>query len=94
MSRSSWKGKYISRSILRLKSRSGPLKVWSRSSVIPFFLLNKMVHVYNGRLFRKIFITRNCIGYKFGEFAFTRNRLFRSSSKKLQLKNKLIKKRK
>lgn len=94
MSRSNWKGKYISRSVLRLKLRRNPLKVWSRSSVIPFFLLKKTVFVYNGQSFKKVFVTRNRVGYKFGEFAFTRKRLFRLSNKKSGHKEKFKNKKK
>jgi len=47
-------------------------KIWSRSSTIPAVLLNQVVEVYNGKQFKPILITRNKIGYKFGEFVTTR----------------------
>jgi small subunit ribosomal protein S19 len=71
MSRSKWKGMFCNLKFLKLTSKKN-LKIWSRSSSIPFFLLGKIVFVHNGKDFKKIFITREKIGYKFGEFSFTR----------------------
>ncbi len=49
-------------------------KVWSRTSVIPSFLLGATVWVHNGKEFKKVLITEDKIGYKFGEFSTTRKR--------------------
>ncbi len=88
MSRSKWKFHYIHNSILRLvniventnvktktnlKSRKIK-KIWSRSSTIPSFLLGATVWVHNGKEFKKVLITEDKIGYKFGEFSTTRKR--------------------
>jgi len=77
MSRSVWKGFYIYSKVLNLKKN----KVWSRNSVIPFCLLGKKVLVYNGKSFRQIKITREKVGFKFGEFSFTRS-FFKAKIKK------------
>nr|NP_038188.1 ribosomal protein S19 [Synura synuroidea]AAF36954.1 ribosomal protein S19 [Synura synuroidea] len=86
MSRSKWKGKYIPRFLLKknfiLTKKN---KIWSRNSAIPFFLLNKDVFVHNGNSFKKLNISREKIGYKFGEFVFTK-----TTPKKFQQKNKKI----
>ncbi len=73
MSRSKWKFHYIHNSILRLTTRKMK-KVWSRSSTIPSFLLGATVWVHNGKEFKKVIITEDKIGYKFGEFSTTRKR--------------------
>lgn len=83
MSRSKWKFHYIHNSILRLsnildfnnqqKIRKIK-KIWSRSSTIPSFLLGATVWVHNGKEFKKVLITEDKIGYKFGEFSTTRKR--------------------
>jgi ribosomal protein S19 len=85
MSRSLWKGSYISKSIIQtiLKKKSSK-KIWSRSSVIPAGLVNSKVFVHNGKTFYLIRITPENVGYKFGEFCFTRNKGF----KKKKIKKK------
>lgn len=70
MSRSNWKSNFISKSILKKTLK----KVWARSSVIPFSYLNKKVFVHTGKEFRPLFITQDKIGFKFGEFAYTRKK--------------------
>ena len=69
MSRSKWKGPFINKSLLKKKFK---VKVWSRSSTIPYYLIGFSVFVYSGKEFKKIFITREKIGFKFGEFVSTR----------------------
>jgi len=82
MSRSLWKGPFLYFFLLSRKSiiNKSSFKIWSRRSVIPFFLLGKIAQVHNGKVFKKILITREKIGYKFGDFSFTRN-FFRKSKK-------------
>jgi len=55
-------------------------KITSRSSVIPAALLGSVGLVYDGKQFRKVYITEDKIGYKFGEFSYTRKR---NTAKKL-----------
>jgi len=71
MSRSIWKGPFLDNYFFdkNLKKNN---KIWSRRSVIPSFLIGKMVFIYNGKIFKKIFINREKVGYKFGEFCTTR----------------------
>jgi len=78
MSRSIWKGFFIKKSLLKPKNKT--LKIWSRSSCIPFNLVNKAVLVHNGKIFKRIFITREKVGFKFGEFCNTR--IYNKSKKK------------
>jgi small subunit ribosomal protein S19 len=71
MSRSSWKGPFIDKSLL-INVINNNKKIYSRRSIITSNFIGKSVLVYNGKLFKKIFITREKIGFKFGEFCFTR----------------------
>jgi len=86
MSRSKWKGSFIAKFLLKknyiFREKN---KIWARNSIIPFFLLNKSVVVYNGKFFKKLFITREKIGYKFGEFIFTN---FQKNGQNYQKKKK------
>ena len=76
MSRSVWKGNYLNSFFIKNKtiekSKKHVLIIWSRSSVIPYYLVGKFVKVYNGNKFIKIYITLEKVGYKFGEFVYTR----------------------
>ena len=71
MSRSIWKGVFIHHKLNSLPKNLN-LKVWSRASAIPGHLINKVVHIHNGKSFKKLLIKREHIGFKFGELCFTR----------------------
>jgi ribosomal protein S19 len=88
MSRAKWKGLFIEKSIIQLKRTKNKkkLKTYSRASCIPSFLVNQFVLIYDGREFRKCYINREKIGYKFGEFSYSR--------KKNNVKNKFKKTKK
>lgn len=68
MSRSLWKGNFLKKHVLKKKIK----KIWSRSSSIPFKMMGQIISVYNGKEFKKIYVSREKIGYKFGAFSFTR----------------------
>ncbi len=73
MRRSKWKGNFIDNSIIKLSTQNKKqLKVWSRRSVIPAFLIGATVLIYSGKEFKKVKITREKVGFKFGEFSTTR----------------------
>jgi len=73
MRRSKWKGNFIDNSVLKLSfQKKKQLKIWSRRSVIPSFLIGDTVLIYNGKEFKKVKITREKLGFKFGEFSTTR----------------------
>jgi small subunit ribosomal protein S19 len=69
MSRSKWKGPFIQTFLLKNNKKN---YIWSRNSIITTKFLNKNIFVHNGKEFKKIFITREKIGFKFGEFSFTK----------------------
>ena len=75
MSRSKWKGLFLEKSIIQLnKKKKKKLKTYSRSSCIPSFLINKFILIYDGKEFRKCYINREKVGYKFGEFSYSRKK--------------------
>jgi small subunit ribosomal protein S19 len=86
MTRSIWKENVIHTSLLRNSRKNKRIiKVWSRSSVIPQFLQDSTVSVHNGKTFKKLNITREKIGFKFGAFIKTRTK---PGSEKLKKKLK------
>lgn len=87
MSRSIWKGPFISRKLLNFKLLTNKkIKIWDRCSVISSDFIGSYVLVHNGKDFKNLQITREKVGYKFGEFAFTRRKS--SRKEKPQLKKK------
>jgi ribosomal protein S19 len=65
MSRAIWKGNFT-------EVESPKENVWSRKSVIPFSLVGLQVRVHSGKEFKRIYISREKVGFKFGSFVFTR----------------------
>ncbi|AFP84379.1 30S ribosomal protein S19 [Candidatus Carsonella ruddii] len=88
MSRSLKKGVFIHKSIfLKIKNNKlNNIKTWSRSSTIIPDMVGVNINVYNGKIFKKIFIIEEMIGHKLGEFSITRK--FKSHSKKIKQKKK------
>ena len=72
MSRSKWKGPFISiNSLIKEKKLK---KSWSRKETIASNCLNKKVMVYNGQKFIGVFVNSSKLGLKYGEFCFTRKK--------------------
>lgn len=84
MSRSTWKGFFLKKSIFKDINK----KVWSRNASIPFFLLNKKVLIHSGKDFKRVHVDRQKIGYKFGAFVATRTY---TKKKVVKLKKKIKK---
>lgn len=73
MSRSIWKGFYVNRYIGSEKFFKRRKKtIWARNSIVPSTLVGKTVYIHTGKTFVKVLITREKVGFKFGEFAPTR----------------------
>lgn len=74
MKRSIWKGYYISPSLYKkTNSKKKYIKeIWSRKSTVLESFVGKYFFIHNGKEFTKVYITREKVGYKFGEFAPTR----------------------
>jgi small subunit ribosomal protein S19 len=91
MGRASWKGSFVEKfalNKLNVKSNSNYFNIWSRRSVIPSNFISKKVFVYTGNRFKPVFVTRDKIGFKFGEFCMTRNANIKKEIKKKKVKNK------
>lgn len=94
MARAKWKNKFFSfdlwRNIIRLKQNILKKlffkKKFYRSSSIPKCFTNYHIRIYKGNNSKKLLITKNIIGFKFGEFSFTRKPFF--FPKKIIKKNK------
>lgn len=82
MSRSKWKFKCIPTTFKKFKS-----KIWDRDLVIQSSLIGRNLSVYNGSQFFKIKIDKPKVGYKFGEFIYTRKYVKKESFDK-KSKNK------
>jgi len=71
MSRSSWKGPFVDKSLInqiRFKKYYKIFKTKSRNSnIIPFFV-GKNIGIYNGKIFHKITITKEMIGQNWENF--------------------------
>jgi small subunit ribosomal protein S19 len=78
MSRSKWKAPFVNVSLfgkdilLGGNPPSYVKKNKDRKSVITNFLVGKNIYVYNGKTFKKIYISREKVGFKLGIFSFTR----------------------
>lgn len=84
MNRSKWKGRFIKQSLLNLKKKNKKILIWSRYFTIPEFLVGTTCYVYTGKLFRRVLITKDKVGYKFGEFSFTRKFYKTTKIRKIQ----------
>lgn len=82
MKRSVWKGYYISPSLYKktILKKEYVKEIWSRKSTILESFIGKYFFIYNGKNFHKVYITREKVGYKFGDFAQTRK--FNKKTKK------------
>jgi small subunit ribosomal protein S19 len=77
MSRSSKKGPYVDKNLLKkIKAGMGekgkPIKTWARSSMIPPDFVGKYFSIHNGHVFIDVFVTEDMVGHRLGEFAPTR----------------------
>lgn len=78
MPRSLKKGPFVDDHLLKWVDRAkngahkGPIKTWSRRSVIIPDMIGLTFAVHNGKKFIPVFITDNMVGHKLGEFAATR----------------------
>jgi small subunit ribosomal protein S19 len=85
MSRSKWKGNFIEKSLLNKEKN----KLWSRSSTVPESMIGNFVLIHNGKEFKKVLVIREKVGFKFGDFSFTRKYTSKiKSSKIVQTKKK------
>ena len=78
MSRSTWKGPFVEKTLIKKAEKvqqSGKrevIKTWSRRSTIMPDFVGLTFGVYNGLKFIPVTITENMVGHKLGEFSPTR----------------------
>ena len=77
MARSSWKFKNIHKSVyknifLNKFKVKKLLRIFSRGSVLTKSFFKKMIQIYKGEVFTKIILNKYNLGFRIGEFAFTR----------------------
>lgn len=78
MSRSSKKGPYIDKKLLKKvmvqkkANKKEPIKTWARSSQIPPEFVNHTFQVHNGKIFIDVFVGEEMVGHRLGEFSPTR----------------------
>ena len=72
MSRSKWKGSFFN--IALLKNKNTPNQIFTRESSIPSKYINTYISINTGKEFRRIFISKEKVGLKFGTFAYTRKK--------------------
>lgn len=65
-----WRFLYFLKSNVKKKKKLK--RLFNRASPVPSCLVNNTVGVYKGNIFKKLFITKFLVGYKLGEFSFTR----------------------
>lgn len=88
MARSSYKGAFIQRKLLKKvlesvnESHKKQIKTWSRASTIIPEMVGEVIAVHNGKAHIPCFITDQMIGHKLGEFAPTRTFRGHSGDKK------------
>jgi small subunit ribosomal protein S19 len=73
-SRAQWKGPFIGEKLKSTLLKKEQLKdlTYERDAIIPNLLVGKTILVHNGKELKRVFINREKVGYKFGEFAYTR----------------------
>ena len=68
--RSLWKIKYVKNVFYKTKKKA--ISILKRDSNIIAPWVGKNISIYNGNTFKKILVDRKHVGFKVGEFAFTR----------------------
>lgn len=78
MSRSSKKGPYVDKKLLKkvmMQKQNGikeAIKTWARASQIPPEFVGHTLATHNGRIFINVYITETMVGHRLGEFVPTR----------------------
>lgn len=72
MSRSIWKGPFLDKSLFTNLLDKKSKKIWSRRSIISTGMIGTYVLIHNGKIFKRVLITRDHVGFKYGSFSVTR----------------------
>jgi small subunit ribosomal protein S19 len=87
MTRSNYKGPYVSEKLLKKaidakKKNVNVIYTRSRNSTITFDFLDFIVYIYNGKTYYPLTVKKNILGYKFGAFSFTKKKAVYKKKKK------------
>ena len=93
----------ISKTIIENKNKKKNIKIIknvvffkpfivSRSQIVPNSLIGFKVKIYNGKLYKNLFIKQKMLGHKFGEFSFTKVMGSLIAARKREKQQKLLKK--
>lgn len=78
MGRSKWKSSYVNLEFIKRTPIENlqklPISIISRSSEIVPAFLGLTFNVHNGKNYAEITVTDEMVGYKFGEFSYTRSK--------------------
>lgn len=72
MSRSEYKGPFFKKELF--KNDEIIQKVYSKNLILLPEYINKILEIHTGKLFIKLRITEKMVGYKIGEFIYTRKK--------------------
>lgn len=92
MARSSWKGPFVDRYLLKKaetaqdSGRKDVIKIWSRRSTILPQFVGLTFGVYNGKKHIPVLVSEDMVGHKFGEFAPSRTYYGHAADKKAKRK--------
>ncbi|GAA6210687.1 MAG: 30S ribosomal protein S19 [Rhodomicrobiaceae bacterium] len=92
MARSSWKGPFVDRYLLKKaeaaqgSTRKDVIKIWSRRSTILPQFVGLTFGVYNGKKHIPVLVSEDMVGHKFGEFSPTRTYYGHTADKKAKRK--------
>lgn len=75
MSRSKWKGPYVSLHFSAKEMAGNELKIVSRASTILPIFLGRVLEIHNGVKHVPVKIMASMIGHKFGEFVLTKKQV-------------------
>lgn len=73
MSRSIYKGFFLKKDLFKIKKNQRIEIISKNLTILPEYI-NKFAHIYNGQTFIYLKISQNMIGYKFGEFIYTKKK--------------------
>ena len=65
---------FMNSSVLKHEQPRGPIRVWSRRSLILPEFIDQFYEIYNGKQFISFQVNEDMVGHKFGEFAATRKK--------------------
>lgn len=77
MTRSIWKGPFVNNKSINdirngNKNLNKPIKLWAKNIIIFPTFVGLVFEVYNGKRFVQLLVKKQMIGFRFGEFIFTK----------------------